>query len=328
MRVLFVGAGAVGAVYGYHFNQGGGETIFLVKPKHTQALEAGLALYPSAKGGTRSQPLIWREFKTVTTPAQAASLDIEAIVLCVSSDALYSPWLDELLQTFPDTPVVFLQPGLNDRQYLLGKMKPSNLIDGNIPIVSYHAPLETENVPTPGFAYWVPPFQYLKFQGQPQMEPVVEKLVTHFSRGGLKAKRSDQVREGEWIASIVLFVLVAIIEIENWSFKRTARSPWLQIGAQAMKEAITAVGRLRGYPVSQIALKLIGPQSLRFLLWVSPKVVPFDFETYMKAHFTKVGSQMHEGIRQFLQLAEAPEAGAKNGGKNLQSIARELKLSE
>lgn len=327
MRVLFVGAGAVGAVYGYHFNQGGGETIFLVKPKHTQVLEEGIALYPSSLGGTRSQPLIWREFKTVTTPGQAASMDIEAIVLCVSSDALYSPWLDELIKTFPDTPVVFLQPGLNDREYLLTKVKATHLIDGNIPIVSYHAPLETENVPTPGFAYWVPPFQFLKFQGQPHTEAVIKKLIDHFNRGGLKTKRSDQVREGEWIASIILFILVAILEIENWSFKKTERSRWLSIGAEAMKEAITAVAKLRGYPVPKFALRMIGPQSLRVLLWATPKVVPFDFETYMKVHFTKVGTQMHEGIRQFLQIAKAPESGVRNGGASLQCIAQELKIS-
>ena len=40
MRVLLVGAGAVGQVYGWHLARGGAATSFLVRPRHAEALQA------------------------------------------------------------------------------------------------------------------------------------------------------------------------------------------------------------------------------------------------------------------------------------------------
>ena len=45
MRVLIVGAGAVGQVYGHHLQRGGAEVTFLVKPRYETDARAGFTLW-------------------------------------------------------------------------------------------------------------------------------------------------------------------------------------------------------------------------------------------------------------------------------------------
>ena len=49
MRVLFVGAGAVGQVYGYFFQKGGAKIAFLVKPSHLSWARDGFKLFDLSK---------------------------------------------------------------------------------------------------------------------------------------------------------------------------------------------------------------------------------------------------------------------------------------
>lgn len=330
MKALFVGAGAVGAVYGYAFQKGGGKSIFLVKAKYAEELRKGLSFYPSTSGGTKAPPVSWQDYEVVLSPQEVKSQGIDVIFLCIASDALRGSWLEELLAALPGVPVVFLQPGVHDRQYLLERLDSGLLIDGNIPIVSYHAPLATEKVPTPGFAFWVPPFQKVRFQCEKRSQKVVDGIVSLFNKGGLPACVATDVREAEWLASVVLFVLVAVLELEDWSFVRASHSAWLEVGAQAIREAATAVAKHRKYPYPGLQLKLIRPATLRFVLWASLRVVPFDFETYMKAHFTKVGTQMHEAMKDFVALtgsqsgSQATASQPGSLGEALQKIVQAI----
>jgi len=39
MKVLIVGAGAVGQIYGHYYAEGGSEVTYLVKPRHVEELK-------------------------------------------------------------------------------------------------------------------------------------------------------------------------------------------------------------------------------------------------------------------------------------------------
>ncbi|HTJ46743.1 MAG TPA: 2-dehydropantoate 2-reductase N-terminal domain-containing protein, partial [Kofleriaceae bacterium] len=49
MRVLVVGAGAVGQVYARHAQQGGADVTFFVREKYRDEVARGLDLYPLNK---------------------------------------------------------------------------------------------------------------------------------------------------------------------------------------------------------------------------------------------------------------------------------------
>jgi hypothetical protein len=63
---------------------------------------------------------------------------------------------------------------------------------------------------------------------------------------------------------------------------------------------------------------------LRVITRVAPMVMPFDFEVYLREHFTKVGPQMHEG------LAEAIATGRRQGQKvtALEVLGKRLGLAQ
>ena len=44
------------------------------------------------------------------------------------------------------------------------------------------------------------------------------------------------------------------------------------------------------------------PWFFKRLISLVPKLIPFDFETFLQVHFTKVSEQMHEGLEQFIEL--------------------------
>ena len=65
MKVLVVGAGAVGQVYGHALARGGARVTFLVKPKHVEEARRGFVLYELNRGRA---PIRWSDFAVVTEP--------------------------------------------------------------------------------------------------------------------------------------------------------------------------------------------------------------------------------------------------------------------
>jgi 2-dehydropantoate 2-reductase len=53
------------------------------------------------------------------------------------------------------------------------------------------------------------------------------------------------------------------------------------------------------------AVALTHPAFIRLLFHLLPKLFPFDIETYLKVHFTKVGAQQQNVIHEFVNQAKA-----------------------
>ena len=86
-----------------------------------------------------------------------------------------------------------------------------------------------------------------------------------------------------------LLVTVRALERHGWSLRELRRDPALSVAASAQALAVTSRRLNRSAP--------FGP-TLTTRSWllglatsVAPKVLPFDFETYARVHFTKVAPQ-------------------------------------
>ena len=174
------------------------------------------------------------------------------------------------------------------------------LIEGMIPIVSYQAPLPGEKAPGPGIAYWFPPGASGPFSGPKEL---VEPLVTLLRHGKFPAKISRDVRAEALIPSTALSVLIAALESCHWSFQKLLKGPELKIACQAFPEALQIVTRHRGIAMPVLVPLLLRPTLIRSVILMSRWMVPFDFETYLKIHFTKVQPQMHQILKDSLRLA-------------------------
>ena len=82
MKVLIVGAGAVGVVYGRHLQLAGAELSFYVRDKYRPACEQGLTVYPLNKDRS-FKPVDFKEFSVLSSPEEVAAQSFDQVWLAV-----------------------------------------------------------------------------------------------------------------------------------------------------------------------------------------------------------------------------------------------------
>lgn len=282
----------MGQVYGHHFQRGGASVAFLVKPAHAEAAHRGFVLHPLNVPARKRMPVPFTGFSVFTEATVAAREKWDAIVLCVTTDALgKGSWLRELCAGLGDATLVSLQGGLEGRAQLAALVPPEQTVSGVIAIISYAAPLPGESL-APGVAYWLPPLVKNPFSG-PRAAAVAEVL----NRGGLPSSvaKGDLTLKSA-VGEAVLGSLIMALEIAGWSFDALRRDRELRILAcRMMREGAQVAARHHGFG-APLAPRLIRPWMLRAAVRALPPFFPMDIETYLRVHFTKVGPQMHDAL--------------------------------
>ena len=299
-RVLIVGAGAVGQVYGRHLQLGGAEVTFLVKPHHVPGLQAPLKLYPLNSHQLTDPPVEFSEYELITEPPSLSAPPFDQVWLCVSSPALRHPWLEELCAAIGDATVVSLLPGIEDRDLLLQFVPEDRLVSGLITIISYPAPLPGEPAESRGMAYWFPPLGPTPLSGPTERRNAAVQLLR---AGRQPAKPHPDVASISGFPTAVLMPLLMGLEASHWRFSELSRSEHGPRALAGVREAITVVSKHHGRP-RPWWLNLLNLTTLRLLLWVAPKAVPLPLETYLGFHFTKVGDQTRLFIDTYIRLAQ------------------------
>lgn len=294
-RVLVVGAGAVGQVYGSYLTAGGMEVGVLVKPHYARTARAGFQLIPA-----RGDPYDWVPSVVLDAPVEAALSRWDQVWLCVSSPALRGPWLDELISATPDAVVVAMGPGMHDRERLLGLLPEERLISGLIGFSAWQAPLPGQTGPS-GLGYWFPPLMKSRFSGA---EAPTEQIVDTLKRGGMPVGLSDSAEREGAIGSAVLLPTMASLEIAGWTFSAWRRDPIAAVGVAACKEALSIAGAIHGVPVWHLQA-LLGPRRMARVMAVAETSCPVSLETFFRVHFTKVGDQTREGLSAWIEAGRA-----------------------
>lgn len=294
-RILIVGAGAVGQVYGAHLARGGAEVGALVRPRYARAATAGFDLQPA-----RDEPWRWVPTTVFTEPDEIVRQRWDQVWLCVSSPALRGAWLGSLLEAARDATIVSLQPGLDDRALLLERVPEERLVSGLIAYLAWLAPLPGQTGPK-GMAYWFPPFAKSRFSGP---EAAVDLAVDTLQRGGCPASRSRDVSRESAQGSAVLLTTIAALEVAGWTFRTWRGHPVSRLGAAAAREALAIAAAYHGArpgPIRWLAKR--GPLAL--LSRLAPLAMPLPVETYLRVHFTKVGDQTREALRTWIAAGAA-----------------------
>lgn len=302
MRILIVGAGAVGQVYGRHLALGGAEVAFFVREKYAAAARAGFDLYPLDRADARAAPVRLEGFAVLTSAAEVASGRFDAVLLCVSSTAIREgSWLAEIAAASGEATVAMLQPGIEDRAVVAAAVPGPRLVRGMIGMVSYLAPLPGERVPRPGVAYWLPPLSETPLAGP---DDRVRPLVDALRRGGLRARAKSDVDASLAFGGAILDTHVAALECAGWSFRGLARDPELvPLAGRAAREMLAVAARRLGVRAPLLPRLLLRPLAVRLLLRLAPRLAPLDLETYFRVHFSKVGDQTRLALGTALELA-------------------------
>ena len=118
------------------------------------------------------------------------------------------------------------------------------------------------------------------------------------------ARAAQDVARDVAIPSAVLTVVVNGLEAAGWSFERFLQQDSLERVHRAAREAVqVAASHTKGS--ASAVLPLLRPALFKVLLPVVAQLTPFDLETYLKVHFTKVGEQTRLMMRTYVDLGRS-----------------------
>jgi hypothetical protein len=278
-RILIIGSGAVGAVYGHHLARAGCQVNFLVR---------------SLSSSNSSMPRTLHQYRWLGRPTPTsqhlrvltrAHRHWDQVWLTLPSDALDSPWLAEQLSVFrADTPMISWTPDFRDHSKLTA-LYAGPVQRGLIGLISFHTPLPGTNSPSDGFGYLLPPRAAMLDDSRPG-----QQAAALLRAGGMPAV---SVRDLDWFiarATALNITAIAGLELAHWSLAKVRQGPWLDIACAAAREAILIsaayLKREAGF-----AARLPQPLLMNLISRLAPKVMPFPLETYLEYHFSKVGDQ-------------------------------------
>ena len=299
-KILVVGAGAVGLVYGRHRALGGAQVTFYVREKYRAQAEAGYPMYPLNTQG-RDKPVIFKDFGVVTSAEQVQQAGpFSEVWLCVSSPALRGEWLPPILRNAgDDASVILLTNGLSDFDLVAEVTGPDRIVRGIISMISYQGPLPGETLPEPGCAYWFPHLGPSPFSGE---KARVNAVVQGLKKGGCPAKVHPDIGAVVGFPTAMLMPFLLSLEGAGWKFDEVRKGDWLQRAAAASKEAMATVTARTGKQ-PPLTMRMYSHWASRFALTAAPWVMPLDIEAFLAYHFTKVGDQTRMYVQDYIRIA-------------------------
>lgn len=315
MEILVVGAGAVGSVYGYfasrHPAPNTVQVTYLVKPKQHKSLLEGIKLYRWK--GKQAETILFKEFKLIESITEVAKKNFDVVLITLPSDKIREEgWLESLLKATKNAKIWSLQPNPTDRDFIREKMKAAGITDvdarlvfGSIPILSYLAPMPGEDFTDPGYAFYLPPTSKASWSSKSTIE--ADKAVRLFSTGGLPSKLVSESNTSSILPESLLRCIVAGLEKSEWSFDRLLNGVNLFLVTEGIREMTAIFAKRAGVkdPGNTLTGRLLSTSfGVRTAIRASQLLMPFDFEAFLRVHFTKVDTQMHLAIEELLEFAK------------------------
>lgn len=307
MRHVLVGAGAVGISYGWYLAASGHEVAYRVKDKHAAELRQGTNVYFPKRRGVR-EPIRFEAsggvggYEVLTSDEEVRAKGCDVAWLCMSSTALRGPWLEPFLAALgPDATLVMLTPGAEDRAYLAARFPAERIVAGLITLVAWQTPLPEEAPHPAGIAIWFPPFAKLPFAGD---EARAKAVVAALNGAHKVAKfKGTDIRDGGSVMSGMLTSHIAALEGAGWKFANLRKSTLAKLAAESSREAIGVLAAVQGRKPPALRT-LVRPwtvlPALRFAAWR----MPYDFEVYLRYHFTKLRDQTAFSMGEIVRLGK------------------------
>jgi hypothetical protein len=317
MKILIVGAGAVGLVYGHHFANAGHQVTFMVKEKYqaqlNQEKEAGVILYHLNSDKKLLKPQHFKNFESINHWDDAQGFDL--VALAISSNALRQLPLDQIEQTLigTDTDLLMLQPSATDFEHLSQVIVKEKIFQGMISLISYQTDEVNQNIKPAGTAYYLPPMPMPISASTESQQTRLKNIVSLFKNSAIPAKAVKSAIDDSKIPSAFLMTFLCALEAANWEFKRLGQSADLLKKLSAAQQSllpqqITEKGFSNSLKRSSLTLLLkvfLRPGLYKLLLKMAPQFVPLPLEAYLKKHFMKVRLQTVIYMQEYKDLYPA-----------------------
>ncbi len=289
MRIVVVGAGAVGLVYGNHLQLSGMDVMLQVREPKRRAAAAGVDLTRIGLLGKRSTRRFIPDAVSCSI-GEVAARRPDQIWLCLPTTSLEDELVRDLADAAPNATLVVLAPGHFVAERVHSVVDSTRTVFGIIGMISYQSPLEGSEDPretgTPeGYAYYL---STTKLHGESLRRTL--DAVTALRHGGCPCEQGQGVASESTLSSAALMPAMAALEEASWSFRELGRPERAETCVRAMRESLAIAGALTGQAVPTLP-DWLAAAGLRAGLRLAPRATPLDIESFLRVHFTKVGEQ-------------------------------------
>lgn len=300
MRILVVGAGATGTVFGNALQRGGARVDFYVREHHRQRLSRPLALHRIGLIARRDEQLAG--FRAFCQPSEFAGENWDQVWFTTPSDALRQPWLDRFLPATGRATLVVLQPDPEDIDWIRTHGgNEHRIVQGTIQFSAWQSPLPHEPAERAGISYLLPPLAPgALFEDSVESQTIAATL----RRGGMRvALRNDLPAHAARMAA-VLVPLMAGLEVAGWKFDRYTEHEALALALAAAHEAVAAESARFSVPPPMALRGLVNRPLTRLALQLAPWMPGFDAEAFLASHFRKVDRQTRQMLETYARHAQ------------------------
>jgi len=293
MKVLVVGCGAVGQVFGLFLQKSGVELGLYDQPatvdRLKQALEhGGMPLFQISHSHGRD-PIAHRlgNYQVVMDLGECQRFKPDQIWFTTPSPVYHSEWFREFLQNVPSERVVCFAPEGARSEFYPESGGKERLVFGGITFMAWQGDLEGGGGRPEGVNFWLPPLG-IPLTGTQKACGEVEQLL---KKAGFRVEVQKQASPMQASVTAVMTTFVAGLELSGWSFEAFRKSPWLKRAANGSREAV--LSQLSGADIFTRTLLGILLSLTRFYLatFFLPLLPPFDLEKYLRFHYLKTRQQ-------------------------------------
>ncbi len=292
MKVLIVGCGAVGQVYGLFLQRAGVTLGYLDRPetveKLRQALEhAGLPMYQISHAH-RQDPIPARleHYQVLADAAESQQFAPDQIWFATPSQVYYTEWFREFLQKVHSERVVCFIPE-GPRPEFFPDGDKDRLVFAGTTFMAWQGSLEGGGGRPVGVNFWLPPLS-ITIIG---MEKACRDVGQVLKKAGFRVTigKPDSHVQASMTAMITAFV--AGLELAGWSLGSFRRSQWMKQAASAAREAVLSqIPEAGAFQKALLGMPLL--TAAFFLVALAlPLLFPFDVEKYLKFHYLKTRDQ-------------------------------------
>ncbi|MDD1751107.1 MAG: hypothetical protein LUO89_14690 [Methanothrix sp.] len=292
MKVLIVGCGAVGQVYGLFLQRAGVTLGYLDRPatieKLKQALEhTGLPLYQVSHAHRRDPvPSRLEHYQVLADIEESQRFAPDQIWFTIPSQAYYSEWFKDFLQKVPSERVVCFVPE-GARSEFFPEVGKDRLVFGGTTFMAWQGSLEGGGGRPEGVNFWLPPLGIPIVGAKSACQDVASLL----KKAGFRVTVGKQDSHAQASTTALMTAFTVGLELSGWSLRSFRRGPWLKRAAAGAREAV--LSQLPGPGAFQRVLLWIPLLSAAFYLvtLALPLIFPFDVEKYLKFHYLKTREQ-------------------------------------
>jgi hypothetical protein len=292
MKVLIVGCGAVGQVYGLALQKAGVTLGLLDQPPVAEKLnqarvQDGLSLF-QVTHTHRKDPILYRlkDYQVIADVVESQHFEPDQIWFTTPSQVYYSDWFRDFLQQVPSKRVVCFSPE-GRRPEFFTEEAGERVIFGGTTFMAWQGDLGGGGGRPEGVNFWRPPLGIPLVGTQDACREVAQLLKL----AGFRVTVEKPDSRSQACATAVMTAFVAGLELSGWSLRAYRKNPWLRCAVSACREAV--MGQLPKAGAFLRTLLSSSVLSACFFLaaLLLPLLFPFDLEKYLQFHYTKTREQ-------------------------------------